>query len=279
MYMGQNRISKNFIFYDRKAATSPNGFILGKPGRGKSVNAKYFIENVLLSDPDADVIVIDPERGVPRHRARVRGRGRGRLGELGHLHQPLRPRGRVGRGPAARHEDRRHHLHGGADGQEPHRAPENARGPLGDHRLRAVLRDEGPRRHPHARGVPRHPQRPARGRGRAARHHHRALHLRAGEPVLPPHQRGHQLAVRGLRRARPRGQHEGPRAAHPARRHVAAHRAQPRAPRAHVGVHRRDAASALQRLRRGLLRHALDAQPQVRRDPHGHHAERRAPRQ
>lgn len=62
MYMGQNRISKNFIFYDRKAATSPNGFILGKPGRGKSVNAKYFIENVLLSDPDADVIVIDPER-------------------------------------------------------------------------------------------------------------------------------------------------------------------------------------------------------------------------
>ena len=62
MYMGQNRISKNFIFYDRKNSVAPNGFILGKPGRGKSVTAKYAIMNVLLSDPDADVIVIDPER-------------------------------------------------------------------------------------------------------------------------------------------------------------------------------------------------------------------------
>lgn len=62
MYMGQNRISKNFIFYDRKHAVAPNGFILGKPGRGKSVTAKQTIINVLLSDPDADVIVIDPER-------------------------------------------------------------------------------------------------------------------------------------------------------------------------------------------------------------------------
>lgn len=62
MAMGQNRISKNFIFYDRKNAVAPNGFILGKPGRGKSVTAKKTIINVLLSDPDADVIVIDPER-------------------------------------------------------------------------------------------------------------------------------------------------------------------------------------------------------------------------
>lgn len=62
MYMGQNRVSKNFIFYDRKNAVAPNGFILGKPGRGKSVTAKQTIINVLLTDPDADVIVIDPER-------------------------------------------------------------------------------------------------------------------------------------------------------------------------------------------------------------------------
>ena len=62
MYMGQNRVSKNFIFYDRKNSVAPNGFILGKPGRGKSVTAKKTIINVLLSDPDADVIVIDPER-------------------------------------------------------------------------------------------------------------------------------------------------------------------------------------------------------------------------
>lgn len=62
MYMGQNQTSKNFIFYDRKNAVSPNGFILGKPGRGKSVTAKTTIMWTLLTDPDADVIVLDPER-------------------------------------------------------------------------------------------------------------------------------------------------------------------------------------------------------------------------
>lgn len=62
MYMGQNQISRNFIFYDRKNSLSPNGFILGRPGRGKSVTSKLTIINTLLSDPDSEVVVIDPER-------------------------------------------------------------------------------------------------------------------------------------------------------------------------------------------------------------------------
>lgn len=62
MWMGQNQTSKNFIFYDRKDAVSPNGFILGKPGRGKSVIAKNTILWTLLTDPDAEVVVLDPER-------------------------------------------------------------------------------------------------------------------------------------------------------------------------------------------------------------------------
>jgi hypothetical protein len=61
MWYGHNTVSKNFIFYDRKNATSPNGFILGKPGRGKSVQAKMTIINQLLQDPTAEVIVLDPE--------------------------------------------------------------------------------------------------------------------------------------------------------------------------------------------------------------------------
>lgn len=62
MWMGQNQTSKNFIFYNRRDAVSPNGFILGKPGRGKSVTAKNTIMWTLLTDPDAEVVVLDPER-------------------------------------------------------------------------------------------------------------------------------------------------------------------------------------------------------------------------
>lgn len=62
MWMGQNQTSKNFIFYNRRDAVSPNGFILGKPGRGKSVTAKNTIMWTLLTDPEAEVVVLDPER-------------------------------------------------------------------------------------------------------------------------------------------------------------------------------------------------------------------------
>lgn len=60
-YMGQNKLSKNHIFYDRRHAVAPNGFILGKPGRGKSVTAKNQILWALLADPEARVVVLDPE--------------------------------------------------------------------------------------------------------------------------------------------------------------------------------------------------------------------------
>ena len=61
MYMGQNVISKNFIFYDRARATSPNGFILGQLGHGKSVTAKSMILWTRLNYPDDPCYVIDPE--------------------------------------------------------------------------------------------------------------------------------------------------------------------------------------------------------------------------
>lgn len=60
-YMGRNMLSKRHIFYDRAHAIAPNGFILGKPGRGKSVTAKNSILWTLMTDPEARVIVLDPE--------------------------------------------------------------------------------------------------------------------------------------------------------------------------------------------------------------------------
>lgn len=61
MYMGQNVVSKNFIFYDRARATSPNGFILGQLGHGKSVTAKNMILWTRLNYPDDQIYVVDPE--------------------------------------------------------------------------------------------------------------------------------------------------------------------------------------------------------------------------
>lgn len=61
MYMGINNVSKNHMFYNRKTAVAPNGFILGKPGRGKSFTAKGQIMWTLLTNPEDRVIVLDPE--------------------------------------------------------------------------------------------------------------------------------------------------------------------------------------------------------------------------
>lgn len=61
MFGGINQLSKNIIAYDRTKSLSPNGFILGKPGRGKSVSAKYQIIQLLCKDPKARCLVIDPE--------------------------------------------------------------------------------------------------------------------------------------------------------------------------------------------------------------------------
>jgi hypothetical protein len=62
VYQGVNVISKNPIFVNRKNLLNGNGFIFGVPGSGKSMTAKREEVSILLADPTADVILIDPER-------------------------------------------------------------------------------------------------------------------------------------------------------------------------------------------------------------------------
>lgn len=59
-YYGQNQISHNMIFINRKKLIVPSGWILGMPGSGKSFAGKREIVNTLLSTND-DVLVIDPQ--------------------------------------------------------------------------------------------------------------------------------------------------------------------------------------------------------------------------
>lgn len=62
IYYGLNTMSRNLILLSRRSLKAPNGWVLGKPGGGKSMAVKLEMINVLLSDPNAEVIVIDPER-------------------------------------------------------------------------------------------------------------------------------------------------------------------------------------------------------------------------
>lgn len=62
VYQGVNVISKNPIFVNRTNLLNGNGFIFGVPGSGKSMTAKREIVSILLANPNADVILIDPER-------------------------------------------------------------------------------------------------------------------------------------------------------------------------------------------------------------------------
>lgn len=62
MYYGLNALSRNMIFFSRYNVKSPGGIILGTPGGGKSFAAKREMVGVLLNDPNAEVLVIDPER-------------------------------------------------------------------------------------------------------------------------------------------------------------------------------------------------------------------------
>ena len=62
IYYGQNTISRNMILADRKQLLNGNSFILGVSGAGKSFTAKTEITSIILKDPNADVIIIDPER-------------------------------------------------------------------------------------------------------------------------------------------------------------------------------------------------------------------------
>ena len=62
VYYGQNVISKNMIIANRRNLLNGNSFILGVSGAGKSFTAKEEMTNIILTDPNADVIIIDPER-------------------------------------------------------------------------------------------------------------------------------------------------------------------------------------------------------------------------
>ena len=62
VYYGQNVISKNMIIANRRHLLNGNSFILGVSGAGKSFTAKEEMVNIILTDPNADVLVIDPER-------------------------------------------------------------------------------------------------------------------------------------------------------------------------------------------------------------------------
>lgn len=61
---GQNQISKNLILIDPKSKQSDNMVILGIPGSGKSMFAKWLILNKILAtaNDQHEIIIIDPER-------------------------------------------------------------------------------------------------------------------------------------------------------------------------------------------------------------------------
>ncbi len=62
IFYGQNAISKNMIIADRKNLLNGNSFILGVSGSGKSFAGKQEIFSIKLRDPNADIIILDPER-------------------------------------------------------------------------------------------------------------------------------------------------------------------------------------------------------------------------
>ncbi len=59
-YYGSNRISGSLISGDRKKLLNANGFVLGVPGSGKSVQVKLEMIQAFLRTED-DIIVIDPQ--------------------------------------------------------------------------------------------------------------------------------------------------------------------------------------------------------------------------
>lgn len=62
IYYGDNVISKNMIIADRRELLNGNSFIMGVSGSGKSFSAKNEIVSIALRDPEADIIIIDPEK-------------------------------------------------------------------------------------------------------------------------------------------------------------------------------------------------------------------------
>jgi len=60
-YYGKNSITNTLIILDRNSEKNSNGFILGKPGSGKSMKAKREIIDVMMLTDD-HIIILDPER-------------------------------------------------------------------------------------------------------------------------------------------------------------------------------------------------------------------------
>ncbi|MCH5199718.1 MAG: DUF87 domain-containing protein [Oscillospiraceae bacterium] len=66
IYYGLNKLSNNIITFQRtKSLINPAGYLLGNSGSGKSFAAKREMVSVFLTDPRADIIIIDPEREYP----------------------------------------------------------------------------------------------------------------------------------------------------------------------------------------------------------------------
>lgn len=62
-YYGLNSLSNNMITFNRMTGlNNPSGFFLGGPGSGKSFTSKKEMADVFLRMPDADIVIIDPER-------------------------------------------------------------------------------------------------------------------------------------------------------------------------------------------------------------------------
>lgn len=62
-YYGLNKLSNNMITFDRVTGLkNPSGFILGCPGAGKSFTGKREMLDAFLRNPNADILIIDPER-------------------------------------------------------------------------------------------------------------------------------------------------------------------------------------------------------------------------
>lgn len=62
LYYGSNAISHNMIFINREELQNGNCIILGTSGGGKSFFAKEEVLKLILRIPNADVLIIDPER-------------------------------------------------------------------------------------------------------------------------------------------------------------------------------------------------------------------------
>ena len=69
IYYGLNKLSNNMLTFDRTrdrkkggVLINPAGFILGSPGAGKSFTTKREMTDAFMRYPDAQFIIIDPER-------------------------------------------------------------------------------------------------------------------------------------------------------------------------------------------------------------------------